>query len=249
MQQKHKQKKKRRYIFTSLIVISLCVICVYLLFQISKLRSFQFFGTLVDRVDTTEKVVALTFDDAPTEYTDEVLQTLADKNVKTTFFAIGQALEEFPETGKAIVDAGHEIANHSYSHQRFLLKSQEFIEYELKTTDKLIRETGYKDEIYFRPPNGKKLFGLPWYLSRNNITTIMWDVEPDTYNTKTGKAGADFIVTYTIEHTRPGSIILLHPFCKNCSSDREALPAIIDELRSRGYSFVTVAELLQYNTK
>jgi chitin deacetylase len=134
-----------------------------------------------------------------------------------------------------------EIGNHSYSHQRFLLKSQSFIDAEVQKTNKLMRELGYQGDLTFRPPNGKKLLGLPWYLKRNNIQTIMWDVEPDTYYTD--KEG---IVRYTLEQTKPGSIILMHPFCDACSADREALPVIIDELKAKGYTFVTVNELLKH---
>lgn len=69
---------------------------MYALFQISKSRTYQFFGVLVNRVETTEKVVALTFDDAPTEYSDEVLETLSDKDIKATFYVIGRNIETIP---------------------------------------------------------------------------------------------------------------------------------------------------------
>jgi peptidoglycan-N-acetylglucosamine deacetylase len=215
----------------------------FILFQVSKSRTFQFFGNITNRVNTDQEVVALTFDDAPAPKTQEVLDILKEKQIKATFYETGKGIEQYPELAKAVVDAGMEVGNHSYSHQRFLLKSLSFIDAEVQKTNKLIRDSGYIGEITFRPPNGKKLFGLPWYLHQHNIKTITWDVEPDSYVAGNSEA----ITKNTLDHTRPGSIILLHPFCeKECSSDREALPKIIDGLQSQGYKFVTVSELLAY---
>lgn len=210
------------------------------LFEVSKSRTFQFFGGLTARVETGQKAVALTFDDAPGGSSAAVLKILNDKSVKATFYAMGQSLKEHPQEGKAIAASGSEIGNHSYSHPRFVLKPLPFIAREIETTSTLIRDTGYRGEITFRPPNGKKLLILPWYLRQHNMKTVMWDVEPDTY----GKS-ADFIVDYTLKNTRPGSIILIHPFCAWCQADRDALPRIIDGLRAKGYRFVTVSELMK----
>ena len=233
---------KRKKILIIVLTIVFALVCAgYSLFLISKSRTFQFFGEIIPRVDTNEKVVALTFDDAPTEYTEPVLNALQEKRVKATFFAIGSNLEKYPEIGKEIVEQGHEIGNHSYSHQRFLLMPQSFIDQEIQQTNKLISQTGYEGEILFRPPNGKKLIGLPWYLYQHGIKTIMWDVEPDTYGSST-----DSLVNYALENTKPGSIILLHPFCESCDNQREAVSRIIDGLQTKGYRFVTVSELLTH---
>lgn len=219
------------------------LVVLYGLFQLTKLRNFQFFGGLTSRVETNEKVIALTFDDAPTQYSDEILQLLKEKEVTATFYVIGQNIEQMPEEAKRIVEAGHEIGNHSYTHKRMVLKTPSFIENEIEKTNKLIRDIGYTGEITFRPPYGKKLVLLPWYLKQQNMKSIMCDVEPDTYFAGDAKK----MIQYTLEHTKPGSIILLHPFCgEQCEANREALPVIIDELKKDGYRFITVSELLQY---
>lgn len=220
-----------------------------MLFQISKSRTFQFFGGITDRVHTNEKVVALTFDDAPTKYSNEVLNILEEKGVKATFYVVGQNIEKYPNEAKSIVSNGHEIGNHSYSHQRFLLKSLSFVESEIQKTNKLIRNLEYKGEITFRPPNGKKLLSLPRYLHQHNIKTIMWDVEPDTFlpNNLNKAEKAQFLINYTVDNTNPGSIILLHPLCEACVADRQALGEIIDILQSKGYKLITVSELLSYD--
>lgn len=235
---------RKKKVILSFALILLLLFTGYGLFQISKSRTFQFFGEIVPRVETNEKVVALTFDDGPTEYTKDVLNNLEGKNIKATFFVVGSELEKKPEIGKAILLAGHELANHSYSHQRMWFKSQSFITEEIEKTNTLIRETGHTGDIHFRPPYGKKIIGLPWYLSKNNIKTIMVDVEPDTYG-----SNADFLIEYTLENTKPGSIILLHPFCETCSGQREAIGRIVDGLQAKGYQFVTVSELLTYKNK
>lgn len=213
-------------------------------YYVSRSRTWQLFGNLYWRVDTEEKVVALTFDDAPSKYVDEVLAELKKQDIKATFYVVGLGLEKDPEIGKSIVADGHELGNHSYSHKRFVFKSQEYIDAEISKTNELIKAAGYSGEITFRPPNGKKLFGLPWYLYRHQIKTVMWDVEPDT------KYAGDVekIIFSTLEETRPGSIVLLHPFCgQECAADREALPKIISGLKERGYRFVTINELIKYN--
>jgi peptidoglycan-N-acetylglucosamine deacetylase len=230
---------KARILLITLAVAATLLATTYALFEISKSRTFQFFGDVTSRVETDEKVVALTFDDAPSPYSDEVLNILSAKQVKATFYVIGRELEKYPDEGVRIAEAGHELGNHSYTHERFLLKSISFIDDELQRTNERIRATGYMGTITFRPPYGKKLFTLPWYLSKHGITTVTWDVEPDTFGTDT-----DFLVQYTLDHVQSGSIILLHPFCVSCQADRDAMPLIINGLKDKGFRFVTVRELL-----
>ena len=135
------------------------------------------------RINTTEKVVALTFDDGPTVTgTNDILSVLDEKQIKATSYLIGGELEQNLEEAKKLVAAGHEIGNHSYSHVRMLLVSPAFVQQEIEKTDHLIRQAGYHQEITFRPPYGKKLFALPWYLSKTGRKTISWDVEPKLFS-------------------------------------------------------------------
>lgn len=238
-------KKNYKKILLIFFISLLCIIILgYGLFQVSKLRTFQFFGGITAKVETEKKVVALTFDDAPSPQTDAILKILSDKNIKATFYVIGQNAKEYPNELKKIVEQGNELGNHTYSHQRMVLKSPSFVEKEIESTNQLIRDAGYKDEITFRPPNGKKLLILPWYLNKNNVKTIMWSIEPDTYYS----GNAEAITNYVSEKVEPGSIILMHPFCStSCEADRLALPKIIDNLKAQGYEFVTVSQLLNIN--
>lgn len=212
------------------------------LWNISSSRTFQFFGELVDRVETTEKVVALTFDDGPDPAGAQwVLDVLGKEQVQATFFLMGRDLEKYPELGKAIAAAGHEIGNHTYNHQRMVGVTPGTVAREVEDTDARIRATGYRGDIHFRPPNGKKLFALPYYLSEHNRTTVMWDVEPDSAGTPT----AQQITQDTLAQTKPGSIILLHPMYVSRGDTRQALKPVIAGLKERGYRFVTVSELLK----
>jgi len=213
------------------------------LWQLSKSRTFQFFGRIVPRVETSQRVVALTFDDGPTrDKTAEVMRLLREREVRATFFVTGGELEQNADAGREIVAAGHELGNHSYSHERMVFVTPAYVRREVERTDELIRAAGHSGEIHFRPPYGKKLLALPFYLSRHGRKTITWDVEPDSELRTDADAAA--ITRHVLDRTRPGSIILLHVMYPNRAETMKAVPPIIEGLRRDGYRFVTVSELL-----
>ncbi len=241
-------RRTRRWTISLSVLLVLVVGGAVALFQIADSRTFQFFGGLTARVDTSERVVALTFDDGPDPAgVRPVLDALAARGVKATFFLIGRDLEAHPDLGRDITAAGHQIGNHTYSHERMLLVGTDYVAGEIERTDTLIRATGYTGDIPVRPPNGKKLFSLPCYLSEHHRETIMWDVEPNSYPEIDSSATAT--ADYTVEHVRPGSIVLLHPMYAGRAATRDAIGPIIDRLRTGGYRFVTVSELLALRGK
>jgi len=211
--------------------------------QLSKSRSFQFYGGLVTRVDTDDPVVALTLDDGPSpQGTEPVLALLDSLDIRATFFVTGHELERRPDLGRRILEAGHALGNHSYSHRALVLRSPAFIQREVDETDSLIRAAGVEGDIPFRPPYGKRLLCLPRYLHRTGRTTVLWDVEPESY--REIARSAERIAAHVLERVRPGSIVLLHVMYSSGEESRRALPMIVGGLRSRGYRFVTVQELL-----
>jgi len=218
----------------------------FLLFMVSRSEDKQLMGTLIDRVDTDRKVVALTFDDGPTpEYTQDLLGILQAHDIKATFYLVGKNMERNVDETRAILNAGHDIGNHSWSHPRMVFKSQQFIAKEIESTDRVIRAAGYSEVIHFRPPFGKKLIALPYYLNKTNRTSITWDVAPER---QLGEmASTEEIVEYTLANTKPGSIILLHVMYPSRKNSMQAVPGIITGLRADGYEFVTVSELLKEN--
>ncbi|HZL65462.1 MAG TPA: polysaccharide deacetylase family protein [Thermoleophilia bacterium] len=203
----------------------------------------QLLGDHVARVDTTRKVVALTFDDGPSSmYVNQILATLDRSGVRATFFVIGAQAKADPDALRGLVVARQEIGNHSYDHTRLVFVSTKTVAYEVEAADQVIRAAGYTGPIAFRPPYGKKLLSAPYYLWRHGRTTVMWDVAPDSI---AGIAGDPRALTqYVLDNVRPGSIIELHPWSSASSATRDALPAIIAGLRADGYQFVTVSELL-----
>ena len=215
--------------------------------QLSKSRDMQVFGDMIKKVDTEEKVVALTFDDGPTKNTGRVLEVLEGLDVKATFYLTGREISENMDRAKAIVQAGHEVGNHTYSHPQMVLKTLSFVEKEVEDTNWLIREAGYEGPITFRPPYFKKLLMLPYYLSTQGTLTVLADVEPET--SLGFKASASDLTQATVEAVEPGSIILLHVMYDSREEAVKALPEIVGKLRDRGYRFVTIGELLEYGSK
>ena len=215
--------------------------------NIGKSRTFQIFGKIVAKAETDEKVVALTFDDGPwnEEYTSQVLGMLEEHDVTGTFFLNGLGIQQNRQAALDIVNAGHQIGNHSYSHKRMMFIGLDEVKQEIDSTTALIREIGFDGEIYFRPPYGKKLFVLPYYLNSEGIETITWDIEPESYPEIAKNSVA--IAEYVVEKSSPGSIILLHVLGSKNNESREAIGPIIEGLKAKGYKFVTVSQLLDKN--
>ncbi|MFA7284290.1 MAG: polysaccharide deacetylase family protein [Candidatus Absconditabacterales bacterium] len=233
---------------TKRILIVLCALllaCVGL-FYISKSRNFQFFGGLVNNIQTQKRIVALTFDDGPSPgNTQKTLEILRNHGIKATFFLIGREIEAYPSGLQLIMQAGHQVGNHSYSHTRMVLKSPSFVVNEITKTDEIIREAGYTGEILFRTPYGKRLVITPYYLRQFHKPNIFFDVEPETY-----VQGSGALLEYALQHVHPGSIILLHPMYSGTGNQTLGmLDNLIVELKKRDFDFVTVDELLgQTNT-
>ncbi|MGG3562377.1 polysaccharide deacetylase family protein [Neobacillus rhizosphaerae] len=232
--------KKRRII----LIITLIILVLFLLFGTYKLmnmRTFQLFGGLTDKVETNQKVVALTFDDGPSKNVNSILPLLEQYKAKATFFLIGHDMEQYPVEAGKIATAGHQLGNHTYSHNRMVFKTPSYIKKEIEKTDQLIREAGYKGEIDVRPPNGKKLIGFPYYLYTHHRDTIMWSLEPDSYYSSTTDK-----INYVKKNIKPGSIILMHPMYDQTGEELKAIEGILKALTEQGYTFVTVNELQEH---
>ncbi len=201
----------------------------------------QFQGKKVEKVTlkNNQRVVALTFDDGPwPETTEQILEILQKNKIKATFFWVGAALKNHSEIAKKVAQAGHEIANHTWSHN-YAKMSQETAAWEIDQTDALIEElTGIKTTL-FRPPGGVQDNGLVDYVYSKNYVNVMWSSDSFDWNDS-----AQQIVDNVIQTTSPGGIVLMHDGGGNRSATVEALPEIIDHLKEEGYRFVTVNELL-----
>jgi len=207
-------------------------------YKLMNARTVQLFGNITNQVETTQKVVALTFDDGPSDNVNTILPLLEKYQAKATFFLIGEEIETHPVEAEKIVEAGHQIGNHTYSHHRMVFKSLSYYKKEIEKTDLLIRKAGFKGQIDVRPPNGKKLVGFPYYLNKHKRDTITWNLEPDSYyNLPTDK------VNYVTDNIESGSIILIHPMYDETDKMLQTIEGILKELSNEGYTFVTVNEL------
>lgn len=214
------------------------------LWRLASQPDFQLFGTLVAKVETQKKVIALTFDDGPVPgKTEQILSILAMQQVPATFFLIGNDIEKHPELVEKILSGGHQVGNHSYSHQRMIFKTPSFVASEVEKTDALLRMLGVTGEIYFRPPYGKKLLVLPWYLQENRRMAVTWSLAPEDFPQV--NRSVNELVDYTVKNVTPGSIILLHVMYDSREKTMQAVPEIIKQLKAQGYTFVTVQGLLE----
>jgi chitin deacetylase len=188
------------------------------------------------QVPVGDKSVALTFDDGPSPYTREILRILKDRDVRATFFMVGQQLRLDPQDGLAVRDAGHVIGNHSYTHPAHPHRPR----FEVLHTDSLIEEILQVHPQLYRPPYGRLHNGMDRQARQDNKAIILWSVDPQDWR----RPAAARLVRIVLRQVRPGAIILLHDGGGDRSETVAALPDIIKTLQQRDYRFVTVPELL-----
>ncbi|WP_449600648.1 polysaccharide deacetylase family protein [Paenibacillus sp. Marseille-Q9583] len=197
--------------------------------------------SLVHKVPTQEKVVAFTFDDGPHPlYTKELLDIFHKHNGKATFFMIGQELNMYEAIAAQVHMAGHEIANHTYSHPDLTTLTLDEARAELQRADDTIRKVTGTHVSNFRPP----FFGV-----NDDILRLAAEFGYHSIGAVNGEAkdweqpGVDFI----LDHTRPtienGSIFLFHDGYGERAQTIEAVRILVEELDAEGYRFVTLSEL------
>lgn len=235
-------RRRRRLVIAGTILLVLLLVFGYGTKRAIQTRSWQITGELISRVETDEKVVALTFDDGPTDAdADAVLDVLANRRVPATFYVNGKDVEGNSATMQRIINEGHEIGNHTWSHRPMVFVSPGTVADEIESTDEVIGAAGYDAPLTFRPPHGKKLLALPLYLAEHDRLTVTWDV---AYEDWSGNLqSSEDIVDATVDNTHPGSIILLHPWFDRTTT-QDAVGPVIDQLQEQGYRFVTVSELI-----
>jgi peptidoglycan/xylan/chitin deacetylase (PgdA/CDA1 family) len=211
--------------------------------SVARARTFQLFGTLVAEAHPRDRIVALTLDDGPVRaVVDTLIEVLGAHGARATFFLTGRELAEAPEAGRKLVAAGHELGNHTDTHRRMIFVSPSRVRDEVERTDSLLRAAGQRGPIWFRPPFGYKLVGLPKYLASTGRTTVMWSIEPDSY--RDVAATPEGIVRHVLDRVRPGSIIILHPWYPSRRTSRAAIGPLVDSLHARGYRVETVGTLI-----
>lgn len=191
------------------------------------------------RADGTEPVVALTFDDGPDEQmTPRVLDVLKEHNIKAAFFIVGEKAEKHPEIVRRIVDEGHIVANHTYSHKAVLpMSGIEVISNELaQCSNAIAKHTGGHPKL-FRPPFGVTNPTIAKAVKLNGLTTVGWSIRSlDT----AASDSRESVCNRVVRRLHNGAVILLHDRCKEADV---LLRMLIAEIGQRGYRFIALNEM------
>lgn len=189
-------------------------------------------------VNTNDKKIAITFDAAWTNQdTQDLIDILKKHNAKATFFIVGDWAKKFPESVKAFHDAGHTIANHSDTHKAFSKSSYNEIKDEIVNCNKKLEAITGAPITLVRAPSGDYTDQSLDVCKELNMTMIQWNCDSLDYT----KISIDEIVNRVIKGTSNGSILLFHNGVDNTAP---ALDRILTELKSQGYSFVSVEDLI-----
>ncbi len=189
-------------------------------------------------VDRKDKVVSISFDAAwGNEQTQTLLDILADKGVKSTFFLVGFWAEKFPESVKAIHAAGHDVGNHSDTHPHLTKLEKDKITAQIEECNKKIEASCAVRPTLFRPPYGDYNNCVVESTNELKMHCIQWDVDSLDWKDPT----ADDMVKRIKSKIKPGSIILMHNGAKNTP---EALPKIIDMIKAEGYQIIPISEII-----
>lgn len=180
------------------------------------------------RMNKKEHSVYLTFDDGPIpESTPFILQTLADFNIKATFFMVGDNVRKHPDLYQQIVDAGHQVGNHTYNHISSVRHSIHKYSYNTE------KANAYIHAHLFRPPHGWMKAEV-YESIRRKYKIIMWDLVTRDYS----KWMTAEDVLYNVKHySRNGSIITFHDSVKSIEKLHYALPESLKWLKEQGYEF------------
>lgn len=206
-------------------------------------HALQDHSRAVKSVPAGQKLVALTFDDGPDRRTTPVLlATLAAKNVKATFFFLGENAAKNPGLAAAVAEEGHEIASHGFRHRHpNRLPRQEFLA-DLAQAEQAITAAAGTRPVLYRPPGGGYNDRLVDELSRQGYTTVLWSIDPRDWEGRSAARTADIVVRRVV----PGAIVVLHEG-NGAVNTPAAVAQIIDRLAAEGYAFVTVSDLLRCN--
>jgi peptidoglycan/xylan/chitin deacetylase (PgdA/CDA1 family) len=195
--------------------------------------------TSYNSVHVDQPVIAMTFDDGPSAVlTPRLLDILKQRNIKVTFFVLGQLVQEHPEIIQRAVAEGHEIANHSWDHKPLNKLAEGGLTHEIKdTSDQITKVTG-RPVTLLRPPYGATTPRLNKAIEKEyGMKVILWSVDPLDWK----RPGPKVVEQRILKETQPGSIILSHDIHPGTI---EAMPATLDALLAKGFKFVTVTELL-----
>lgn len=189
-------------------------------------------------VESDKKQVALSFDAAwGNEQTETLLDTLDKYNVKTTFFLVGDWVDNFPESVKEIAKRGHDIGNHSDTHPYMTQLSTSDMSSQIQSCNEKIEALTGKCPTLFRAPYGDYNNDVVKTVKANNMYCVQWDVDSLDWKDPSPQQ----IVQNVTNKLKDGSIILMH---NGATNTPEALPMVIEAIQSKGYEIVPISQIL-----
>lgn len=195
--------------------------------------------------DDGSKVIALTFDDGPSSYTQRYLDILDKYGARATFFCLGSAAAANPDLVKAIEDQGSQVASHTQNHQQLTTLDAATLHSEVTDAFSAIASSGAPATTVLRPPYGD-FNNDTWLASGATLSaSVIWNLDSEDWRLP----GADAIVSNCTNGAYSGAIVLMHDGGGNRDQDLEALPRIIEALQARGYKFVTINELMAMDSR
>ncbi len=221
------------------------ILCLSLIAVYSCKANAQYYPDNKDNVyvhkNTVEKKIALTFDDGPhPKKTQKILDVLDKYCVKATFFVIGENARLYPEVLLDVKSRGHEIGNHTHSHESINKISYSSLIASVRECSNTINEIIGEQPKIFRPPEGYVNDGIASELYREGYDVILWRVDTLDWQGRSAKQ----IYNTVVNNVKCGDIILMHDFISYNSYTAHALDMLIPKLISDGYDFVTVSELI-----
>jgi len=196
------------------------------------------------RGPATRRRIALTFDDGPDPiWSERILDLLARREVRGSFFLVGERAARAPETVRRIAAADHEIASHGWSHRSLWLCGPQRTEAEIGRAHRLLSDASGRSLRYFRPPWGMVNAAMFGALRRHGERCVFWSIQPERLRPAPPAQQARDV----LRHAHPGAIVDLHDAEGVRGAPQRllaALPLMIDGLRDAGYDFATVSELL-----
>ena len=190
--------------------------------------------SLDSQLDQKQPRIALTFDDGPSYYTTALLEGLKEREVHATFFLMGKNIEGREDIVRKMYQEGHLIGNHTYDHVDLTSISEEEACIQITKTCNLIYEiTGYYT-TFVRPPFGLWPENIEYHVT---MIPVLWSIDSLDWTT----SDVDGTVKKVVSSARDGGIILMHD---NYDSSVQSALQIVDQLKEKGYRFVTVDELL-----
>jgi peptidoglycan/xylan/chitin deacetylase (PgdA/CDA1 family) len=201
------------------------------------------------RVNSADKLVALTFDDGPSPvWTPQILDELNKAGIKATFFMVGEHAEKYPTVARRVAKEGHEIGNHTYDHHVLLYYKPEELKDEISRAERAIKGVTGVTTKYFRPPKAWLTQKEKAIIDQMGYKVILWSLNSKDWVTFHDKQ----ITSYILRNIQPGDIILFHDSGGAFTAeggDRsqtvKTIPRLVRKLKERGYKFVTISELLE----